>query len=142
MIVMSLKSDKFFFRALRSSAEIAQFVDGRIFNPARPTIDENQDRIPYIIVMFENLTNTALTKDAIEGYEDTVNISILCVAEDRDSLGELSDAVRSCCREYWEDNDDEERPIDWQFSAGGVQYDPMKPCCFQTLHYQCSTSND
>lgn len=136
---MSLQSDKFFFRALSTSETIAGYVGTRIFNPARPTIDENQDRVPYIIIVFESLTNEALTKDDIEGHEDTVNISILCVADDRDSLGELTEAVRQRCKEYWEESDDDEKPLDWQFSAGVVQFDPGKPCCFQTLYYQCST---
>ena len=32
--------------------------------------------------------------------------------------------------------------MSYQFSADSVQYDSMKPCYWQTLHYQCEVSNE
>lgn len=144
---MSLRTDQFFYNALRANEDIIDEVDGRIFNPARSTVDENEDRVPYIVITFDGLTNDASTKDDVEGDTDTVNVGILCVADDREALAELTEAVRTQCREYLasvEDNpsatDYDLAPYDWTFTADPVQYDELKPCVFQQLHYQCSTN--
>lgn len=138
---MSLLTDKFFNNALNASDDIVEMVDGRIFNPARSTVDEEEDKIPYIIIMFEGLQNMTETKDeSVEGDEDNVTVSILCVSNSCDSLGEMTEAVRQQCVSYWESEDDEYRPIDWTLSASRVEYDPEKPCCYQTLTYQCRTN--
>ena len=138
---MSLLTDKFFFNALTASDTITAAVGDRIFNPARTTVDEDEDKIPYIIVSFDGLTNNLMTKDeGVEGSEDRVTIGILCVSGDCDSLGTLTEAVRSQCIAYWEANTDEHTPTGWQFTAGEVNYDPDKPCCYQRLVYQCETS--
>lgn len=138
---MSLQTDKFFYQALTQSQRVTDIVDDRIFNPARPTIDEDEDKIPYIIVTFDGLQNNAETKDnGVEGDEDRVTIGVMCCAENCDALGELTELVRETMCEYWEENRDEElTPIDWQFSAGQVFYDTDKPCCYQQLTYQCET---
>lgn len=146
---MSLRTDQFFFNALKASDSISTTLDGRIFNPDRSTIDEDEDRIPYIIIRMEGLTNSSQTKDDIEGSTDSVRISLLCVADDRDSLAELTEAIRQQCRSYWESVVDDETaddhllaPIDWSFSAGEVNYDAMKPCVYQILTYECDTYRD
>lgn len=143
---MSLSTDKFFFKALSSSEEITEAVDGRIFNPARSTVDENEDKVPYIILTFDGLTNEQGTKDDVEGETDTVQVGILCVADDRESLATLTEAVRTQCREYLKSvldtpgsEDADIAPSGWTFSADAVQYDDMKPCVFQTLRYACDT---
>ena len=138
---MSLLTDKFFYNALVASEDITAMVDDRIYNPARSNTEEDEDRIPYIIVKFDGLQNNSETKDdGVEGDEDMVNISILCVSGDCDSLGDLTEAVRQQCKIYWEAGTDEQTPIDWNFSASEVEYDPDKPCCYQLLRYNCTTN--
>ena len=91
-----LAADKFFFDALGASADINGRVEGRIFNPARATIDEEEDRIPYIIITLDSVTNDGQTKDSdVEGDSDTATVSVLCVENDRDSLASLTQAVRN-----------------------------------------------
>lgn len=139
---MSLATDKFFFNALAASDDIEDVVDGRIFNPARSTADEDEDKVPYIIITLDSVQNIVDTKDnELEGEDDTVQVSILCVADDRESLAELTEMVRTQCREYWEGAgaSDTEAPEWWTFSASGVYYDDMKPCTYQTLTYNCET---
>ena len=144
---MSLQTDKFFFRALKANADIMREVEGRIFNPARSTTDENEDRIPYIIVKMDGLTNDQGTKDDVEGDTDTVQIGIMVVADNRDALAPLTDAVRQQCITYLHQVEEDPNsplktiaPFDWVFSAEGVQYDPDKPCVYQILNYQCDTN--
>lgn len=144
---MSLQTDKFFFRALKANADIMREVEGRIFNPARSTTDENEDRIPYIIVKMDGLTNDQGTKDDVEGDTDTVQIGIMVVADNRDALAPLTEAVRQQCITYLHQTEEDPisplktiAPMDWTFSAEGVQYDPDKPCVYQILNYQCNTN--
>ena len=110
-------------------------------------MDENEDRVPYIIITLDGVTNDIGTKDDVEGDTDTVQIGILCVHHDRESLGALTEAVRKQCIDYLHlaeegqvQTDDSIIPIDWTFTAEGVQYDEMKPCVYQQLHYSCDTN--
>lgn len=138
---MSLQTDKFFYAALTESESVMSIVDGRVFNPARPTVDEDEDKVPYIIISFAGLQNNVETKDdGVEGDEDSVTIRVLCVERNCDDLGNLTELVRQTMREYWEAHrEDSLTPIDWTFSANEVNYDPDKPCCYQVLTYQCDT---
>ena len=144
---MSLHTDKFFFNALKANADIMNEVEGRIFNPARSTTDEKEDRIPYIIVKMDGLTNDQSTKDDVEGDTDKVQIGIMVVADNRDMLAPLTEAVRQQCITYLHQVEEDPTsplkniaPFDWEFSAEGVQYDYEKPCVYQILNYQCSTN--
>ena len=141
---MSLIADKFFYNAIATCEDVTAIVGDRIFNPARDTTAMDEDRIPYIIVSFEGLTNNQSTKDDdVEGTEDKVTVGILVVASDCDRLGELAEIIRKRCREYREANaDDLLTPIGWDFSASRVEYDIEKPCCYQQLTYQCDTNRE
>jgi len=140
---MSLRTADFFCRAVSTSEEIAAIVGDRIYLPARPTIDENEDTIPYIIIMPGNVTNNAETKDdGVEGDEDTANVSLLCIARCHDELMNLCELVREVCSLRWEFGDDPQTPIEWNFSASEEQYDPIKPCNYLTLNYQCITKKE
>lgn len=137
---MSIRTADFFSHALRASESVTAIVEDRIYLPARPTIDEEEDTIPYIIIEPEGVTNQPETKDnGVEGMEDNANVSILCVARSHDELMDLCDAVRDCCAAYWEEGEDPLAPIEWTFGASKEMYDPIKPCNFITLTYQCVT---
>lgn len=139
---MSLIVDKFFFNALRTSDEIKQRTSGRIFNTARPDDEEAADSVPYIIITYEGMTNNATHKDIQwEGWEDTETVSVLVVAETRESLALLITDVRRSIKAHAEDESDDQQPIDYTVSASVVQYDSMKPCFYQTLTYVCVTDN-
>lgn len=141
---MSLRTDQFFYNALRNNSVLYDEIDGRLFNTARPTVDEDEDRVPYIIIILNGGSNDIGTKDDVEGTTDTVNVSILVVANDREELADLTETVRDTCRDYLQSNGgtDSTAPIDWSFSFDTVVYDTMKPCLYQTLRYQCDTYRD
>lgn len=137
---MSLRTADFFIRALSASESVTAIVGDRIFIPARPTIDEQEDTIPYIIIEPGQVTNISATKDDMpEGREDSVNVSVLCVGRSHDELMDLCETVRSACIEAYQRNEDELTPVEWQFSASEELYDPTKPCNYMTLNYQCVT---
>lgn len=139
---MSLVIDKFFYSALFSSERLYELTHSRIYNTARPEKDETEDVVPYIILTYEGMTNASDHKDTLwEGDEDTETVGVLCVAETREALAELTTEVRRIVKEYAEDGDDELCPNDYTISASAVQYDAAKPCVYQTLTYVCLTDN-
>lgn len=139
LLAMSLTLDRFFFNALKASRAIGHMTGGRVFNTTRTTEDDRLDKVPYIIVTFDSLTNDldALTKDDMESEEDNVTVSLICVAENRKRLGELTVAARKAVLNWLRADRDEIEISSWQFSAGSVQCDVDKPCFYQTLTYNC-----
>ena len=146
---MSLTTDKFFYIALKANAELMTMTGGRIFNTARSSVDEKEDRLPYVIITYDGMTNNGETKDDVEGYTDTVQIGILCVAHDRDSLAQLTTKVRQQMIDYLHAVEEDSSttganicPDDWRMTSDGVMYDDLKPCFYQTLRYECDTNTD
>ena len=145
---MSLITDKVFYNALRSNASLMTTVGGRIESTSIPVPDEDflNEPPPYIIITFDGLQNEGYTKDnSFEGDTDKVTIGIEVAAESRDVLGQIMQTIRETVIAYFEDDeghawdDYEYIPDDYTFAAGAVGYDPMKPCYYQTLTYQCNT---
>ena len=144
---MSLITDSFFYNAIKDVDKILALTDGRIFNPARNEEDDEEDRIPYIIITHDGGNNQTESKDtsSAESEYDSDNVSVLCVADDRESLAELIQIVRkTICIAADSDEAAEERGFaitDYRLSYGPVEMDPSRPCCFQRLTYQCETIN-
>ena len=145
---MSLQTDIIFVKALRSNeALLAKLASGDVYNTsiALPDKDMENAPMPYAIVSFDGLQNEDTTKDSYEGLSDRVQISIEVAAEKRPQLAELVMEIRKTVREFFEnildsDEDYDLVPLDYAFSAQAVQYDPDKPCFWQTLQYQCDTN--
>ena len=160
---MSLQTDKIFKAAIMSDADLLAIVTPapttaqphpkpRIYNTAIPVPDEDLDNVPvpYIIVMYNGMTNDNTTKDDYESDTDTVNIGIEVAATTRGQLATIMQMIRDAVRNFFsnytppEDDDAEdlsdEIPIDYQVSATDVRYDAYKPCHWQVLNYQCDTN--
>ena len=169
---MSLTTDRLFFAALKADETLMSVTESRIFNTVRPTADEKEDRLPYVIITFDGMQNGETTKDdPYEGATDKVSVGVLCVAKDREELGELTARVRkvihrqftwASCYEQLADSDsnaletaDEFRllvmrdsdairaevPYYYDLTAEGVMYDDLNPCFYQQLHYDCDVVN-
>lgn len=143
---MSLATDGIFVAALRGNSDLMDRIGSRLYSTAIPLPDEDADNVPvpYIIVTFDGLNNEQTTKDnPFESDEDSVNISILCAAANRESLAELMQEIRTTFYEYML----EQRRLglsivdDYTLSADAVQYDSFKPCYWQTLRYVCDVTN-
>ena len=146
---MSLITDKVFYNALSSSSDLAAYVDDRIYNTSIPVPDDDllNEPVPYIIITFDGMQNDGYTKDnSFEGDTDKVQIGIEITAANRQDLGTIADLVRTIVIAYFEDteghtiDDYDLVPEDYAITAGPVQYDPVKPCFFQTLTYNCDTN--
>lgn len=144
---MSLKTDLFFARSCRRLS-IMETTEGRVFNTGRDEISEEEDKIPYIIITNDGTQNQEESKDAeVETAYDNDTVSVLIVSDTRSHLAELAEEVRNSVRDDVEDMDEEMAKEfgfmieDYSFTASPVEYDPSKPCFFQTLTYQCETQN-
>lgn len=144
---MSLCTDIIFVRAIKSDANILARLDSHdVYNTAIAMPDAELDNapLPYAIVTNDGMTNDQSTKDTFEGEYDTVGIGIEVAARTRKELAELVADIRKTVREFFENLPDDDAqydlvPLDYQLSAEPVRYDPMKPCYWQIMHYQCDT---
>lgn len=147
---MSLQTDRIFVKALKSDAGLMRMLAAHdVYNTAIPVPDVDLDNVdvPYVIVSFNGMNLTDMTKDdSMDGDTDMVNISIEVAAETRPQLAEILIRCRQTIRDYFEDNGDGEDsdliPEQMEVSATSVQYDGDKPCFFQSLNYQCETKPD
>lgn len=147
---MSLQTDIIFVKAIKSDASIlAMLKAGDVYNTTIAMPDEDLDNapVPYAIVAFDGLVNDQSTKDDYEGDTDTVTVYIEIAARTRPELGTIAKKIRKAVRRYFMESDETDEdhgvvPYDYQFSASRVSYDPLKPCYWQTLTYQCDMNND
>ena len=144
---MSLHTDSIFISALSWSPDQGQsvldYLNGRLYGTAIPLPDEDLDNepLPYAIVAFQGLRNQGLSKDnPLEGDDDNVQIAVTAAAATLDGLHELTVLIRRRIREYFADH--VEDITGYQFTAGPINYDSLKPCYWQTLNYDCDTIND
>ena len=147
---MSLQTDIVFVAAIKSDAELLrQLAIGDVYNTAIALPDDDLDNaeVPYVIVAEGDVVNDGTTKDDYEGDTDSVNISVEVAARTRAELGHMTDRIRKAIRRYFCNVTEEDEcfdmvPIDYQFMAKPVNYDPLKPCYWRELNYQCDVRND
>ena len=147
---MSLQTDIIFVAAIKSDAELlSQLAIGDVYNTAiaLPVEDADNAPVPYVIVAEGDVVNDGTTKDDYEGDTDSVNITITVVARNREELVVLTNKVRKAVRRYFMNSTEEDDyfdlvPLDYQFTAKPVTYDPLKPCYWRELNYQCDVNND
>ena len=127
--------------SLNRSDALTTLVENRIFNTMRPEYDEQEDKIPYIVVTYEGMTNDNDNKDSIEGDEDVERVNVLIVAQDRVQLSNIVNAARTAIRDYLGgDAFDTYGIADYSVSASAVLGDWTVPCTYQSLNYTISTS--
>lgn len=148
---MSLQTDAIFIKAIRSNSELlALLPEGDAWGTTitRPDVDLDNTPLPYVIVSFDGMQNDDDSKDdSYEGDNDIVQISIEVAASTRPELATIAEIIRSTIKEYFGENYDSDEdedfaliPQSYKFSAGAVEYDAMKPCFWQVLHYSCDTN--
>ena len=143
-----LNVDLFFTAALRDSADVIEVTEGRIFDPARPLLDEEEDKIPYLIVTYDGGGSSGISKDNVIDDLDGATVSIIAVANDREGLADLTETVSEAIEAAFEDAETadfyERHDLGFYISgctpsAGPVMMDEEKPCCYQKITYQCDT---
>jgi hypothetical protein len=170
---MGLATDKLFFEILHADPNLMETVGSRIYNTVIgvPELDELNEPVPYIIVMFAGLDNGTGTKDDIyEATTDNVNIEIEIAAENVEQLTELACTIRKIIHrelaylqryaqlrtsdgeiltdsqghplQVWRGSSMfEQIPYDYHFSTSDKTYVYEKPCYGMVLKYQCEVEN-
>jgi hypothetical protein len=143
---MGLATDKLFYDILKADTELMEAVGDRLYNTVigKPEVDELNEPVPYIIVMFAGLNNDETTKDdPYESDTDTVNIEIELAADNFDELTDLAKHVRKTIHDAMVEHDGEglDYPYDYRFSTSDKTYNYMKPCYGIILNYSCSVEN-
>lgn len=127
--------------SLNRSDALTTLVENRIFNTMRPEYDEQEDKIPYIVVTYEGMTNDNDNKDSIEGDEDVERVNVLIVAQDRVQLSNIINEARKAIRDYLGgDAFDTYGIADYSVTASAILGDWTVPCVYQSLNYSISTS--
>ena len=147
---MSLCTDIIFVQAIKSDTALLGRLAARdVYNTSIAMPDEDMDNapLPYVIVAQGEGANDNSTKDDYEGDTDTVSITIEVAARTRPELGSLAHDIRKTIRRYFiaERENGEQAdmvPLDYQFGFDPVTYDPLKPCYWMRLKYQCDVIND
>jgi hypothetical protein len=147
---MSLITDKVFYNALKSNPDLVAMVGGRIENTAITVPEEEllNQPVPFIIIAYDDMQNEKLTKDeSYEGDKDQVYIRIDVRASDRETLGDICITIRQTVRDYFENAVESQPdyalvPLDYEFEAGSVKYNPWVPLFAQSLTYICETNTD
>ena len=147
---MSLQTDIIFVAAIKSDTALIQQLAARdVYNTAIALPDEDLDNaeVPYVIVAEGDVVNDGTTKDDYEGDTDSANITVEVAARTRAELGQMTDRIRKAIRRYFCNVTEEDKcfdmvPLDYQFTAKPVVYDPLKPCYWRELNYQCDVRND
>lgn len=147
---MSLQTDSIFIKAISSDSGLSEATGNRIYGTAIPMPDAEAENVPlpYIIVSFDGMQNSTLSKEdyEMEGDEDVTTVSVEVVAGTLEALHTLTQEVRSVVRDYFADvgtgtEEYDEVPVDYSLSAGSINYDSSKPCYWQVMTYQCATKN-
>lgn len=142
---MSLQSPKFIISAINASEAVVSAIGGRLYYVGRDNAAEDEDKIPYIVVMPKGLSELTTKDSGIEEDED--RIDVLVVAESGEALMILADNVRRAVCNYYTENGGIEEPgrfvvSQMSFSAGEVFFDPTKPCYYQFLSFTLNTEEN
>lgn len=141
-----LTTDEIFYNILKADEDLMAATKGRIYNICIETSPYEKDKtpLPYIIVMYDGMTNDQDTKDdEYEGDTDNEIISIEVAALSREDVGNIMQKIRLATHRYMKSHSDEEgTPSSYDLSASGVAWDWTKPCYYQRLIYNCSTKSE
>lgn len=130
--------DEIIYDALTADQTVATETNGRIISTCvevPPTEDDNTP-LPYIIIAEEPGQNETGTKDSMwEGADDVVNVGVIISAVTTSDVKRLRKLVRAAVERHVATL--QEPPYLQSLSWDGIAWDWMKPCRYDTLHYQC-----
>ena len=141
---MAKELDEIFYEALTASEDLTTICGNRIYSTCvevPPTEDDNTP-IPYIIITDDSYQNDLGTKDWVwEGCVDHTQASVIISAHSPAEVKRLRRMVRKAIADYVESMTSN---IPYLTSATneGINWDWMKPCYYDSLHYQCDMDVD
>ena len=141
---MSLQSPKFIISAISADEDIVRTIGGRLYYVGRDNAAEDEDKIPYIVVMPKGVSELTTKDGGTEEDED--RIDVLVVTESGEALMTLAGKVRRTVYNYHVHTGGFEESGNFvvsqvSFSAGEVFFDPIKPCYYQILSFTLNTED-
>lgn len=134
--------DEIIYDALCASPQVIALVGDRIQSTCievPPTEDDNTP-LPYIIITDDSLQNEQGTKDSLwESETDRVQASVEIAAGSPHEVKTLRRLIRRAIANYVETLD--EIPYLQSVTNDGIAWDWLKPCYYDTLHYQADMGN-
>jgi hypothetical protein len=133
--------DEIIYDALTANETLAADTGGRIFSTCIevPPTDDDNTPLPYIIVAEEASQNNLTTKDDVwESQYDIVNVGVIINAASPNEVKRLRQLVRKAVTSHVINM--AERPYLQNATRDGIAWDWMKPCYFDTIHYQCEVN--
>ena len=102
-----------------------------------PLDKEDNTQVPYIVIYEETCQNNQATKDDVwESNTDIVNVGVEFAGGSPNEVKRLRQLIRKAVDTYVKSNDTDILTLN-SISYEGIQWDWMKPCYYDTLHYQC-----
>ena len=135
---MTTSLDDIFYAAIKADEALVALTGDRIFSTCVPIPPDQQDAtdLPFIIITDDPFQNELATKDdEWESDVDRVQAGIIINAESPAEVKRIRNMVRKAIGEYVQTLN--EPPTLLSVSNEGTQWDWMKPCYWDTLHYQC-----
>ncbi|MCR5366543.1 MAG: hypothetical protein K6E67_10425 [Prevotella sp.] len=139
-----MELDEIIYNAIIADATLLEDTGGSVKSTCievPPTEDDNTE-LPYIIVAEEASQNDQGTKDSTwESRNDIVNVSVIISSFTPNEVRRLRRLVRKAVTSYVKALPDQ-CPRLQALSWDGIAWDWMKPCYYDTLHYQCDMENN
>ena len=136
---MAKDLDEIFYEAITADVSLVTITKGRIYSTCievPPTEDDNTP-IPYIIITDDPYTNDMSTKDDVwEGYVDHAKCSVIITADSPAGVKQIRRRVRQAIARYVVSMTTN-IPFLTSATNEGINWDWMKPCYYDTLHYSC-----
>ena len=138
-----MELDEIFYAALTSDEGIMTATSGRIISTCFEVSPEKDDNtpLPYIIITDDPFTNEQGTKDTRwESNHDSVQAGVEISAISPKEVKRLRRMVRKAIDNYISTMDGDIPELQ-SLTNEGIQWDWMKPCYWDKLHYQCVVEN-
>ena len=138
-----MELDEIIYNAIKASEAVSNETAGRIYSTCievPPTEDDNTP-LPYIIITDDPFTNEQGTKDTIwESNQDSVQAGVEISAISPKEVKRLRRMVRKAINNYISTMEGDIPELQ-SLTNEGIQWDWMKPCYWDKLHYQCVVEN-
>lgn len=138
-----MELDEIFYAALTSDEGIMTATSGRIISTCFEVSPEKDDNtpLPYIIITDDPFTNEQGTKDTRwESNHDSVQAGVEISAISPKEVKRLRRMVRKAIDNYISTMEGGIPELQ-SLTNEGIQWDWMKPCYWDKLHYQCVVEN-
>ena len=141
---MAKDLDEIIYEAITANETVMTLTSGRIYSTCievPPTEDDNTP-LPYVIITDDPYQNDLSTKDAVwEGNWDRVQSSVIIVSTSPAEVKQLRRLIRQAIASYVISMT---KNVPYLISASneGINWDWMRPCYYDTLHYQCDMANE